>query len=78
MLTQRRQESFADPSPKSDKSSDVCDRLVAPLQLQMLDAPGERLAAIELNSAIEILSEQFGDTASDAAIEQMQRNYFCE
>jgi len=46
---QRRQESIADPEPKSSKWRAVCDRLVAPLQWQMLDAPGESLAAIELN-----------------------------
>lgn len=51
------------------------DPLVAQLQLQLLDAPGESLAAIELSSAIELLNDRPGATASEAAIEQMQRSY---
>lgn len=63
-------------SPEHEELRAVRDRLVA--QLQILDALGENLAAIELNSAIEILNDRLGDTASDAAIEQMQRDYFSE
>lgn len=51
------------------------DPLVAQFQLQSLDPPGESLAAIELNSAIELLNDRPGATASEAAIEQMQRSY---
>ncbi len=67
---------MADPSPKSAELLAVRDRLAA--QLKLRDALGESLAAIELNSAIEILNDRFGDNASEAAIEQMQRNYFSE
>lgn len=69
---------MADPSPESAELCAVRDRLVAQLQLQILDALGDSLAAIEFNSAIEILNDRLGDNASDAAIEQMQRNYFSE
>jgi len=69
---------LADPSPESAELCGVRDRLVAQLPLQILDALGESLAAIELNSAIEIPNDRIGNTSSDAAIEQMQRNYFSE
>ncbi|MBJ7438913.1 MAG: hypothetical protein JHD35_07810 [Sphingopyxis sp.] len=51
----------------------VRDRLFE--QLALLDKLGESLAAIELNSAIEILNERVGDTASDASVDQLQRDY---
>jgi hypothetical protein len=68
---------LADPSPESAELCAVRDRLVAQLHLQILDALGESLAAIEFNSAIEILNDRLGDNASEA-IEQMSRNYFSE
>ncbi|HMO74438.1 MAG TPA: hypothetical protein PKD99_02070 [Sphingopyxis sp.] len=43
-----------------------------------LDRLGESAAAIELNSAIEILNARLGETTPDAEIAQLQRHYFAD
>ena len=45
-------------------------------QLALLDAIGEAQAAIELNSAIEILNGRIGETPSAEEMARLQRRYF--
>lgn len=47
-------------------------------QLGVLDRLGERQAAIELNSAIEILNERLGEQTSPEEIARLQRGYFSD
>lgn len=47
-------------------------------QLAILDQLGEMLAAIELNSAIELLSTQLGEQTSDEEIQHLQRKYLSD
>ena len=47
-------------------------------QLALLDAIGEAQAAIELNSAIEILNGRIGETPSAEEMARLQRRYFSD
>ncbi len=47
-------------------------------QLAILDQLGEMLAAIELNSTIELLSTQLGEQTSDEEIQRLQRKYLSD
>ncbi|WP_332819844.1 hypothetical protein [Sphingopyxis sp.] len=47
-------------------------------QLAILDQLGEMLAAIELNSTIELLNAQLGEQTSDEEIRRLQRNYLSD
>jgi len=47
-------------------------------QLAILDQLGEMLAAIELNSTIELLNAQLGEQTSDDEIRCLQRNYLSD
>jgi hypothetical protein len=47
-------------------------------QLAILDQLGEMLAAIELNSAIELLNTQLGELTSDDEIQRLQRKYLSD
>lgn len=47
-------------------------------QLAILDQLGEMLAAIELNSTIELLNAQLGEQTSDDEIRRLQRNYLSD
>ncbi len=50
------------------------DRLLR--ELDQLDELGERMAAIELNSAIEILNARLGEPTDPARLAELQRRYF--
>jgi hypothetical protein len=50
------------------------DRLVC--ALAELDRLGERAAAIEINSAIEILNDRLGDAPDPGAAANLERRYF--
>lgn len=47
-------------------------------QLAILDQLGEMLAAIELNSTIELLNAQLGEQMGDEEIGRLQRNYLSD
>jgi hypothetical protein len=47
-------------------------------QLALLDAIGEAQAAIELNSAIEILNGRIGEAPSAEEMARLQRRYFSD
>lgn len=46
------------------------------VQLRSLDRLGERLASIEVSSAIEILDELIGSAATKADVDRVQRKFF--
>lgn len=52
----------------------VRDRLLR--ELDELDRLGERMAAIELNSAIEMLNERLGEPTDPERLSALQRRYF--
>ncbi|AVA13651.1 hypothetical protein [Sphingopyxis sp. MG] len=52
----------------------VRDRLRS--ELAELDRLGERMAAIELNSAIELLTERLGEVTSETDIQKLQNRFF--
>lgn len=52
----------------------VRDQLLA--QLAALDRLGERMAAIEICSAIEILNERIGEPAGQAELDRLARRFF--
>ncbi|HET6526058.1 hypothetical protein [Sphingopyxis sp.] len=54
----------------------IRDRLLA--ELDFLDGLGERLAAVELNSTIEILTGRLGEKTSPLAIETLRAKLFSE
>lgn len=47
-------------------------------QLAILDRHGEAGAAIELNSAIELLNARIGEPTSDEETLRLQRDYFTD
>lgn len=47
-------------------------------QLAILDRLGEATAAIELNSAIELLNARIGEPTSEEETMQLQREYFAD
>lgn len=53
---------------------EVRDQLLR--ELDELDRLGERMAAIELNSAIEILNARLGEPSDPARLAELQRRYF--
>lgn len=50
------------------------DQLLA--QLAILDGLGERMASIELSSAIEILNERLGEPTDQAEVDRLARRLF--
>jgi len=50
------------------------DRLLR--ELDELDRLGERMAAIELNSAVETLNERLGEPTDPVRLADLQRRYF--
>lgn len=54
----------------------VRDRLLT--ELAELDRLGERMAAIELNSALEVLNDRLGEPTSDTDIQKLQRQNFSD
>lgn len=62
----------------ADRDAVLAIRDVLREQLALLDQLGERQAAIELNSAIEILNAQLGEAASAEEISRLQRGYFSD
>jgi hypothetical protein len=52
----------------------VRDRLLR--ELDELDGLGERIAAIELNSAIEILNVRLGEPTDPTRLADLQRRFF--
>ncbi len=52
----------------------VRDHLLA--QLGALDQLGERMAAIEVSSAIEILNERIGDPTGQPELDRLARRFF--
>lgn len=47
-------------------------------QLARLDALGEKYAAIEVNSAVEILNSRLGEAPSTEEIAKLTRHYFSD
>lgn len=59
---------------KIESLSAVRDQLHA--QLRILDRLGERLASIEVSSAVEILNEQIGEVAAKTDVHRLQKRFF--
>ncbi|MGN6690093.1 MAG: hypothetical protein ACTHJU_04025, partial [Sphingopyxis sp.] len=54
----------------------VRDRLRA--ELDVLDALGQRMAAIELDAAIQILNSELGEKPDEVEVQRLQRRFFSD